>query len=227
MNLLKQGYSCAVLVTDQRRFGLVRMMGNMRTSTIAAPSTGRSTAPSSPRQLRPYSCVESWFARAQAWWWLHAGRAVVLDTETTGLHGQVCELSIIDAATGAVLFDSLIRPTCPIEPEAIAVHGIAERDLADAPTLAQAWPAITWALGDGLITAYNAPFDRETLQRSTAAAGLPIGPQFHARRWRCIMRARGRAERRRWQRLDADHRALGDAHAARRVLLELAGVRAR
>lgn len=164
--------------------------------------------------------------RARAWWWIHARTAVVLDTETTGLQGQICELSIIDAKTGAILFDSLIRPTCPMEEQAAAVHGITAADLATAPTLEQVWPRIRWALGEGsLITAYNASFDREALARSARAAGIAHGQLTDPRRWRCIMRARAHAERRRWQRLDAGHRALGDTHAARQVLLDLAAGR--
>ncbi len=140
-----------------------------------------------------------------------------LDTETTDLDGQICELSSVDAH-GRILLDTLIRPTCPITPAARAVHGITDEDLAGAPTLAQLWPTIAWLLHDARIAAYNAPFDRDALIRSCAAHGIDPGPAADPRRWTCIMRARSRVERRRWQRLDAGHRALGDAQAAREVL---------
>lgn len=169
--------------------------------------------------------VQSSWVRACAWAWVHTRRAVVLDTETTGLTGQICELSIIDALTGSVLFDSLIRPSCPIETQAAAVHGITEDDLASAPTLTQVWPAICWALGQSVITAYNADFDRGVLARSCAAARIEASELIESRRWRCIMRARARVENRRWQRLNAGHRALADTLAARAVLLDIAAGR--
>lgn len=155
--------------------------------------------------------------RLRTWTLLHLQRVVVLDTETTDLDGQICELSIVDAH-GTILLDTLIRPTCPITPAARAVHGIIDEDLAGAPTLAQLWPMIAWLLHDARIAAYNAPFDRDALIRSCAAHGIDPGPAADPRRWTCIMRARSRVERRRWQRLDAGHRALGDAQAAREVL---------
>lgn len=41
---------------------------------------------------------------------LAPGVGVILDTETTDLDGRIIEISIIDAATGAVLMDQLINP---------------------------------------------------------------------------------------------------------------------
>lgn len=148
---------------------------------------------------------------------MHRGSTVVLDTETTDLDGQICELSIVDAH-GIVLLDTLVRPLCPVSPDASAVHGITDADLSTAPTLAQLWPTITWLLHDARIAAYNAPFDRDALSHSCAAHGIDPGRITDPRRWTCIMRARSHIERRRWQRLNAGHRALGDAQAARDVL---------
>lgn len=219
-------------------FGGVRIMKSTTTTTDPRAETATLPLPADDDDQRLSVPVHTFIGvkalqnlaattvvRARAWWWIHARTAVVLDTETTGLQGQICELSIIDAKTGMVLFDSLIRPTCPMEEQAAAVHGITEADLVTAPTLEQVWPRIRWALGDGLITAYNASFDRLAFERSARAAGIAHDQLTEPRRWRCIMRARAHAERRRWQRLDAGHRALGDTHAARQVLLDLAAGR--
>ena len=64
---------------------------------------------------------------------LRPGRAVILDVETTDLHGRVCELAVIDT-NGATLFDTLVNPGCPISPAATAVHGIIDADVTSAPT---------------------------------------------------------------------------------------------
>lgn len=65
------------------------------------------------------------FARAM----LEPGRAVILDTETTDLHGAVCEIAVIDAATGGTLLDTLVNPGVPIQPGAHAVHGISDSEV--------------------------------------------------------------------------------------------------
>ena len=66
------------------------------------------------------------------------GNLVVLDTETTGLdgHAEVIQIAVVDRS-GAVLLDSLVKPTCPVPAEATAVHGISDSDLVNAPTMNQ------------------------------------------------------------------------------------------
>ena len=164
-----------------------------------------------------YPLAAALWTRARTWTLVHLRHVVVLDTETTDLDGQICELSIVDAH-GRVLLDTLIRPACPITPAASAVHGLTDEDVVDAPTLPELWPTIAWLLRDARIAAYNAPFDRDALVRSCAVHGIDPGPLGDPRRWTCIMRARSHVERCRWRRLDAGHRALGDAQAARQVL---------
>ena len=62
-----------------------------------------------------------------------------LDTETTGLHAsdQIVEIAICDLG-GNVLFDTLVKPTAPIPPEASAIHGIDDAMVASAP----GWPEV-------------------------------------------------------------------------------------
>ena len=74
------------------------------------------------------------------------------------------------------------------------------------------------AVGSRHLLAYNAANVRDWVVVDAQRAGVRVGPLADPRRWGCIMRARSRVERRRWQRLDAGHRALGDAQAAREVL---------
>jgi hypothetical protein len=76
------------------------------------------------------------FARAM----LEPGRAVILDTETTDLHGSICEIAVIDACTGKTLLDTLVDPGVPIEAGAFAVHGITESEVT-APGVPD-WPTV-------------------------------------------------------------------------------------
>ena len=53
------------------------------------------------------------------------------------------------------------------------VHGITWDDVADAPTFAQAWPALNAMLdGAAFLAAHNASFDRRVLEACCCAAGL-------------------------------------------------------
>ena len=107
-------------------------------------------------------------------------RFVVLDTETTGLdpgEDRVVELSLVEVSKHGIrpMFDSLLDPKRPIPPTASAVHHITDRHVQGQPTLAEVWPTILDRLGDSVIVAHNAAFDRSFL------------PETH-RPWLCSMR---------------------------------------
>ncbi|WP_419717520.1 3'-5' exonuclease [Gordonia malaquae] len=145
--------------------------------------------------------------------------AVILDTETTDLDGFCVEIAIISARTGLTILDTLVDPRAEISPEAAAVHGIAPVELSGAPTWPQIAAEVRAAISGRTVLAYNAQFDRAVLDREFTRAGL-IAP---AARWQCLAELRRRREgsdRRR--RLDGGHRALGDCHSAREVLMSAA-----
>ncbi|TMQ99262.1 hypothetical protein ETD83_18085 [Actinomadura soli] len=51
---------------------------------------------------------------------------------------MIVEIALIDAATGETLLDTLVNPgTARVEPEARAVHGISDTELAAAPACAE------------------------------------------------------------------------------------------
>jgi DNA polymerase III subunit epsilon len=154
---------------------------------------------------------------------LRPGAAVVLDTETTDLPGAVCELAVIDAATGAILLDTLINPCAAMHPGARAVHGIADNELASAPRWPQVLPRLRRITAGRRLLAYNAAFDADVITADCLRYGLSAAPFTDPARWSCVM-----AYRARWLRSDrptalgSGHRALSDAHAARQVLLQIA-----
>lgn len=150
---------------------------------------------------------------------LEPGKSVVLDTETTDLAGEIVEIAIIDATTGDVLVDTLVKPSCPISPEATAVHGITNDMVAAAPSWQDVWPTVRDALQGRHVIAYNATFDAAQLRAECHRTNLDA-PWLH---WSCAMRIDAAAgNRRRWRRLNGGHRALGDAIAARNVLVAAA-----
>jgi hypothetical protein len=155
---------------------------------------------------------------------LEPGAAVVLDTETTDLDGVVIELAVIDAATGQVLLDTLVDPGgVPVEDDARAVHGISDDQLAGAPCWADVAPDFLAAVDGRRILAYNASFDHGRISATHAHAGLNTAQLPRFSQWDCLMEAQSVWLRiGRWLRLGGGHRALGDAEAARQVLLRLA-----
>jgi hypothetical protein len=151
------------------------------------------------------------------------GAAVVLDTETTDLPGAVCELAVVDAATGKTLIDTLVNPQTPISLGALWVHGICDADVADAPVWPQVLPTLLEVTCGRVVLAYNSDYDRGVVVAHSARYGLDPSHLADAARWGCVMNRRSDwARRRRWMPLEGGHRALQDAKAALEVLRTIA-----
>jgi DNA polymerase III epsilon subunit-like protein/rubredoxin len=156
----------------------------------------------------------------------------LLDTETTSLYGYLVEIAILDP-TGRILFNRVINPQTPIDPEARAIHQIKDAELATAPTLPEVWSEILQTLaGRTLILTYNAEFDSRILERDAARYQLPLPSLI----WECLMLRYAQYvgewsdywHSYRWQPLpDGNHRALGDAQAALTLLRRMAKTLAR
>jgi DNA polymerase-3 subunit epsilon len=118
-------------------------------------------------KLRSNQAVASGIAGA----WL-AAAPLFLDTESTGLgsDAQIIELAITDAC-GNVLLESRLRPTVPIEPGALAVHGIDDQALADAPTWPQIAGDVQGLLRGRVVVIFNEEFDARMVQQTAAAFG--------------------------------------------------------
>ena len=155
---------------------------------------------------------------------LEPGAAVIVDWETTDLGGVGIEVAVIDACTGAVLLDTLVSPDgVPVDDGARAVHGITDTELDRAPSWHDIAPQFLTATAGKTILAYNARFDCSITANTHEHAGLPAGQLPPRRHWWCLMEALSTWRRvGRWSPLGGSHRALGDAQAARQVLLRLA-----
>jgi DNA polymerase III epsilon subunit-like protein len=198
---------------------VTRAGGELRAELDRAGLTG------SRLRIGDPSRAESRYARRA----IREARAVILDTETTGLdRPDVVEIGVVDAATGAVLLSTLVKPTKPVEAGARWVHGIGDDALADAPTLDRVLPDLLEVIGDREVWAYNAEFDFGALvghaRRARIVGGL--GPHLgDFGSWWCLMEAeRVWSGADRWAALDGGHRAVDDALAARAVAHAIAGL---
>ena len=107
---------------------------------------------------------------------------VVFDTETTGLRlsegDRVVSISGVRIRRGRIqnadIFNSLVNPGCSIPPESIKFHHIEDHMVVDAPSISQVYPQFAAFVGDSILVAHNAAFDKKCLEMAAAEAGLPM-----------------------------------------------------
>ncbi|MER5354643.1 3'-5' exonuclease [Kitasatospora sp. NPDC002551] len=149
------------------------------------------------------------------------GAGLVIDTETTDLYdARVCEIAVIDAHTGKTRLNQLINPQVPNR--ATHIHGITDAMVADCPTWEEILPKLRRITRGRRLLAYNSSFDMGVIGDHTRAVGRRPGRLGEKASWWCLMNARSVWEVHRDYKLYGPHRALGDAQAARDVLLSIA-----
>lgn len=117
------------------------------------------------------------------------GDYVILDTETTGLHdGEICQIAIIDGATGNMLLNTYVQTVQPIPESAARIHGITDEKVANAPTWAEIQPKARELLRGRHVVIYNAVYDRKMMHKSDERSGLPrVDYKAEAAKYWCAM----------------------------------------
>ena len=128
-----------------------------------------------------------------------AQNAIILDTETTGLEWgcEVVEVAAIELATGNIIMNTLVKPTQPIPDEVIAIHGITNDMVENAPEFNLVLIDLLEATLEREIVAWNASFDLRLLL-STLHITMPLTiecqltPRLrrhsdNTNRWHCAM----------------------------------------
>ena len=168
------------------------------------------------------------------------GSPLFFDTETTGLgsNAEIVEVGVVDTV-GKTVLESLVRPRRRIPSDAIAVHGISNEMVRDAPTWGEVWPQVRQLFTGRRVGIFNADFDLRMMRQSHQQHGLSWeemgGSAF------CVMKmyarfygellGRGNAK---WQSLQKagrqcgiplpnSHRAVDDARLACAVFRHMAG----
>lgn len=156
-------------------------------------------------------------------------KAVILDTETTGLNGSIIEISIIHAQTGNVLLNTLINPERHILTEATKIHGITDEMVVTAPPFPVIYPEILRILTKARVIIYNAEFDTGRLWYDCQRYDLPqIEKLFGSLECAMLQYARWYGDWSdyhksfRWQRLNGGHRALGDCESTLNLIRAMA-----
>ena len=162
--------------------------------------------------------------------------AVVLDTETTGLDARtarVVQIAAIRLIQGNLhdeqRFDTLINPGIPIPKAVIAIHGITDEAVGNAPTFAKIAPDLEAFAGRSIIVGHTIHYDLAVLEREYGFAGRRW-PGFRALDVRTLAQiaAPSLAEYSldhlcTWLGIEskARHSAAGDAEAAGRIFVAL------
>lgn len=155
-----------------------------------------------------------------------ADNALILDTETSDLNGEILELTMINLR-GETVYNGRFRPTTPIHWKAARVHGLTEEILADEPGFSEEYDTIKALLEDQTVLIYNAAFDVPMVRRTCELYNRqPITFKGH-----CVMLQYAAFVGEwndyygnyRWQRLpEGDHSALGDCLATLDILKKMA-----
>lgn len=109
----------------------------------------------------------------QARQWINE-KPVYIDTETTGLDktAEIVEIAVINH-DGSTLYESLVRPSRPIPPDLVSIHGIDNHMVEKAPTFPVVWATLRSLLLDRKIAVYNAEFDLRMMRQSYEIYKLP------------------------------------------------------
>lgn len=154
---------------------------------------------------------------------------IILDTETTGTGGvdEVIEVAAINAVTGEVLIDTLVRPTKPFE-MVEGIHDIGWNDLQMEPTIDQT--DLHRILAASVTITYNSGFDFRLISQSMKMVGqvMPVAGFACAMKMYAAYRFQeGKSSR--WLKLSEaillekidfiqEHRALSDVLLTQRIL---------
>jgi DNA polymerase III subunit epsilon len=169
-------------------------------------------------------------------------KPICLDTETTGLkeNDQIVEICLLEH-DGSIVFESLVKPTVKIPPDAMRVHHITDAMVSTAPAWPEIWQQVETILTTRRIAIYNAEYDLRLMLQSHRAHGLAWSASIsHFCVMKLYARFRGdwnsRAGSYRWYSLDDArwqcgldlpnaHRAHADTLLARAVLNFIAAQR--
>ncbi len=100
-------------------------------------------------------------------------RFVVMDTETTGLKAyagdEVVSIALVELAglelTGEE-YVSYVNPGRHIPAESTRIHGIADADVADSPTLTEVLPEVLDFIGQAIVVGHHVSFDLRFLNKA-------------------------------------------------------------
>lgn len=112
---------------------------------------------------------------------------IFLDTETTGFSEKdvVIEIGVVDLE-GQTIFQGFFKPPFAIPEDAIAIHGITNDRVAEAPTWKDSWDSLHQVLSGRFVGMYNKDFDLRLMKQTHGRYWLdwPMDDQYFF----CVMK---------------------------------------
>lgn len=104
---------------------------------------------------------------------------IAFDTETSGkypLSAEICEIAAVKWRGGEVVetFETLIKPSKEMGAEVIAIHGITNEMVADAPAMSEKIADFHRFIEGGVVVAHHSPFDIGFVTHEFEKAGLTL-----------------------------------------------------
>lgn len=102
---------------------------------------------------------------------------VAIDFETANAsRDSACAIGAVRVRDGAIVDRrySLIKPNTPFQKFCTYIHGISEKDVLNAPTFSDIYPAFFRMLDNQVVVAHNASFDVAVLRASCESRNLPM-----------------------------------------------------
>lgn len=104
---------------------------------------------------------------------------IAFDTETSGkypLSAEICEIAAVKWRGGQVVetFESLIKPSQPMGAEVIAIHGITNEMVENAPSISERIGDFHRFIAGGVVVAHHSPFDLGFVAHEFEKAGLAL-----------------------------------------------------
>lgn len=129
--------------------------------------------------IEAYMIDDLYLARQATFDWEGHRHFVVFDIETTGLNAardQITEIGAVRVEDGRITdrFHSFINPGVPIPESIVELTGITDDMVKDSPAAELVIPTFMDFVGDGVLTAHNAPFDMGFIQAIAVKLGLSI-----------------------------------------------------
>ena len=104
---------------------------------------------------------------------------VGFDTETTGRYPisfEICEIAAVKWRGGEIVetFETLVKPSRPMDAEVIAIHGITNDMVENAPRMSEKIAEFHKFIEGAIVVAHHAPFDLGFVAIEFEKAGLPL-----------------------------------------------------
>ncbi len=109
---------------------------------------------------------------------------VAFDTETSGpypIESEIIELGAVKWFKGEIIgqFQTLLKPSGPLQPDNIRIHGITNEMVMDAPLMQTQILNFCEFIDDSVLIAHHAPFDLGFLTLDIERAGLKFPNCYH------------------------------------------------